>query len=258
MTFCKVFFLYSDSVIEFHLQKSIYNYYSLKFVQRHGYKSQEWFKFLFVWWKKIPHSSRAAVVPKQTFLSTSRYFFKTHCVFLELLTPLFVDLSFCNSTPHWDHTGQISILKVHLEVFFPLIKSQLDGWKNICVDIHNNQQFWIQEDGLEYTIFTNLFVMNYPHSEHFSTSSPEFSTFLGYHRGFKKCRHLRELQHFPQSCHPAASLVLHLWAVSNFLALKIPYQILGVFLPYQSWYFVDRSNSTYLQHSIVYYTYLGI
>ena len=129
------------------------------------------------------------------FLSTSRYFFKTHCVFLELLTPLFVDLSFCNSTPHWDHTGQISILKVHLEVFFPLIKSQLDGWKNICVDIHNNQQFWIQEDGLEYTIFTNLFVLNYPHSEHFSTSSPEFSTFLGYHRGFKKCRHLRELQY---------------------------------------------------------------
>ena len=117
MTFCKVFFLYSDSVIEFRLQKSIYNYYSLKFVQRHGYKSQEWFKFLFVWWKKIPHSSRAAVVPKQTFLSTSRYFFKTHCVFLELLTPLFVDLSFCNSTPHRDHTGQISILKVHLEVF---------------------------------------------------------------------------------------------------------------------------------------------
>ena len=85
---------------------------------------------------------------------------------------------------------------------------------------------------------------------HFSTSSPEFSTFLGYHRGFKKCRLLRELQHFPQSRHPAASLVLHLWAVSNFLALKIPYQILGVFLPYQSWYFVDRSNSTYLHHSI--------
>ena len=133
-----------------------------------------------------------------------------------------------------------------------MIKSPLDGWKNICVDIHNNQQFWIQEDGLEYTIFTNLFVLNYPHSEHFSTSSPEFSTFLGYHRGFKKCRHLRELQHFPQSRHPAASLVLHLWAVSNFLALKIPYQILGVFLPYQSWYFVDRSNSAYLQHSIVY------
>ena len=133
MTFCKVFFLYSDSVIEFRLQKSIYNYYSLKFVQRHGYKSQEWFKFLFVWWKKIPHSSRAAVVPKQTFLSTSRYFFKTHCVFLELLTPLFVDLSFCNSTPHWDHTGQISILKVHLEVFVPHDKIST-GWmkKYLC------------------------------------------------------------------------------------------------------------------------------
>ena len=100
----------------------------------------------------------AAVVPKQTFLSTSRYFFKTHCVFLELLTPLFVDLSFCNSTPHWDHTGQISILKVHLEVFFPLIKSQLDGWKNICVDIHNNQQFWIQEDGLEYIQFLQIYL----------------------------------------------------------------------------------------------------
>ena len=61
------------------------------------------------------------------FLSTSRYFFKTHCVFLELLTPLFVDLSFCNSTPHWDHTGQISILKVHLDVF--VLYDQIStGW----------------------------------------------------------------------------------------------------------------------------------
>ena len=67
------------------------------------------------------------------FLSTSRYFFKTHCVFLELLTPLFVDLSFCNSTPHWDHTGQISILKVHLDVFVPYDQIST-GWmkKYLC------------------------------------------------------------------------------------------------------------------------------
>ena len=57
-----------------------------------------------------------------------------------------------------------------------------------------------------------------------TTSSPEVSTFLGYHRGLKKCRPLRELAHIPPP-----SLALHLWAVSNFcLALKIPYQILGL------------------------------
>ena len=177
MTFCKVFFLYSDSVIEFRLQKSIYNYYSLKFVQRHGYKSQEWFKFLFVWWKKIPHSSRAAVVPKQTFLSTSRYFFKTHCVFLELLTPLFVDLSFCNSTPHWDHTGQISILKVHLEVFVPHDKISA-GWMKKYLWLYPQQSAILNTicvfptPVLGYTkskrwlrmYSTNLFVLNHPHS----------------------------------------------------------------------------------------------
>ena len=144
--------------------------------------------------------------------------------------------------------------------------SQLGRWKNNCVEYP--QQLAILNiicvfptTVLGYTrskrwlrIYSSYkFICSELHPQctaHFSSSSPEFSTFLGYHRGFKKCRLLGELQHFPQSRMAAASRVLHLWAVSNFLALKIPYQILGVFLPYQSWYFVDRSNSTYLHHSI--------
>ena len=95
--------------------------------------------------------------------------------------------------------------------------SQLGRWRNNCVEYPQqlailNTICVFPTPVLGYTKFKRMaykFIYSELHPQctaHFSTSSPEFSTFLGYHRGFKKCRLLRELQHFPRSRHPPGGI----------------------------------------------------